>query len=45
MTLSETFCVLTWLHVNHGPNGDVHHCCPAEKDNAHGFYHSYILIK
>ena len=32
MTISETFCVLPWLHLHFHPNGQVHHCCLSFKD-------------
>ena len=37
MTLSETFCVLPWLHLHFHPNGQVHHCCLGNKDNPMGY--------
>tara|TARA_X000001036_G_scaffold93241_1_gene85796 strand:+ start:39470 stop:40708 length:1239 start_codon:yes stop_codon:yes gene_type:complete len=27
MAVSETFCVLPWLHLHFWPDGKVHHCC------------------
>ena len=37
MTVSETFCVLPWLHLHFHPNGQVHHCCLGHKDNPMGY--------
>tara|TARA_B100001173_G_scaffold311995_1_gene331165 strand:+ start:945 stop:2183 length:1239 start_codon:yes stop_codon:yes gene_type:complete len=36
MTISETFCVLPWLHLHFHPNGQVHHCCLSFKESPMG---------
>ena len=36
MTVSETFCVLPWLHLHFHPDGQVHHCCLSHKESAMG---------